>query len=210
MGTVQAGVANDRWWRDFDEVIRAMLPAGARVLDVGCGDGGLVARLATRGLDAYGVDPQAPAAPRLIAERVEQAAGLGDFDAVTAVMALHHADLRTVVGALGGLVRPDGRLFVYELAWDCYDSRAAAWLGEHDAPGTDNSVPAWRREHSDLHTAMTVKRALASHFESVLEAPRPFLARMLDRHDLEPNEHALIDAELLPALGRWYIGRRAR
>ncbi len=50
-------MAGSRWWKDFDAVVAAALPAGARVLDVGCGDGGLVNRLAELGFDALGVDP---------------------------------------------------------------------------------------------------------------------------------------------------------
>ncbi len=188
-----------------------MLPAGTRILDVGCGDGGLVHRLAAHGLDAFGVDPRAPADRRLIRERVEQAAPeLGEFDAVMAVMALHHADLDAVVDALGQLVCLWGRLFVCEFAWDAYDERAAAWLAEHDASGADNSRDCWWREHAELHTAATIKQVLASRFEPVVEARRPYLARMLRCPDLEVNEHALIDAELLPALGYWQIAQRVR
>jgi 2-polyprenyl-3-methyl-5-hydroxy-6-metoxy-1,4-benzoquinol methylase len=65
-------MADSRWWKDFDAVIAAALPAGSRVLDVGCGDGGLVSRLGELGFDALGVDPAAPAHPRLIREPVEQ------------------------------------------------------------------------------------------------------------------------------------------
>lgn len=188
-----------------------MLPAGARILDVGCGDGGLVRRLAARGLDAFGVDPRAPADPRLIRQRVEHAApGLGEFDAVTAVMALHHADLAAVVDTLGQLVRLRGHLFVCEFAWDAYDERAAAWLAEHDASDADNSLGGWWREHAELHTLATIKRALESCFATVVEARRPYLARMLRRPDLEVSEHALIDAELLPALGVWHLAQRVR
>jgi len=89
-------VADSRWWKDFDAVIATALPAGSRVLDVGCGDGGLVDRLVELGFDALGVDPAAPAHPRLIGESVEQELSLGAFDAVTAVMALHHAELDAV------------------------------------------------------------------------------------------------------------------
>jgi SAM-dependent methyltransferase len=207
--SVSAGVTDDRWWRDFDAVVDAMLDPGARVLDVGCGDGGLVERLAARGLDAVGVDPRAPAAPRLIRGRVEDATRLGQFDAVTAVMALHHTDLHAVVHALDRLTRAHGRLFVCEFAWDAYDRRAADWLGLHDASDTDHSVLAWHREHLELHTTVTIKQALSSRFEPVLEVRRPYLARMLGQHDLEANEQALIDAQLLPALGLWYIAQRA-
>jgi 2-polyprenyl-3-methyl-5-hydroxy-6-metoxy-1,4-benzoquinol methylase len=81
-------MADSRWWQDFDAVLAAAVPAGSRILDVGCGDGGLV-------------------------------------------------------------------------------------------------------------------------FEPVVEVRRPHLARMLRRADLEATEHALIDAQMLPALGLWTIARRA-
>ena len=54
-------------------------PPGSRVLDIGCGDGGLVDRLTERGFDAFGVDPQAPHHPRLSRERIEQATDLGSL-----------------------------------------------------------------------------------------------------------------------------------
>lgn len=105
-------MADFRWWRDFDAIVAASLPAGARILDLGCGDGGLVDRLSGLGFDTVGVDPAAPARPRLVQERIEQSAGLGAFDAVTAVMSLHHGELDAVVGALATLLRPGGSLFI--------------------------------------------------------------------------------------------------
>jgi 2-polyprenyl-3-methyl-5-hydroxy-6-metoxy-1,4-benzoquinol methylase len=93
-------MADSRWWKDLDAVLAAALPAGSRILDAGCGDGGLVDRLAELGFDAVGVDPAAPVHPRLLKERVEEVTGLGGFDAVTAVMSLHHGDLEAVVRAL--------------------------------------------------------------------------------------------------------------
>jgi cyclopropane fatty-acyl-phospholipid synthase-like methyltransferase len=87
-------MAGDQWWKEFDAVVAASLPTGARVLDLGCGDGGLVDRLTALGFDALGVDPRAPDHVRLIRQRVEQMTGLGEFDAITAVMALHHGEIR--------------------------------------------------------------------------------------------------------------------
>lgn len=202
-------VADDRWWKEFDAVLAATLPASSRVLDLGCGDGGLVDRLTELGFDALGVDPRAPSHPRLIRARVEQAMGHGEFDAITAVMALHHADLEAVVPALPRLLRPHGQLFVYDFGWDSYDERTAEWLVDHDPSSADNSIAGWWREHSEFHTSLTVKQALSAHFEPTLDVPRPYLARMLSRPDLEAEEHALIDAQLLPALGLWYIAGRA-
>jgi 2-polyprenyl-3-methyl-5-hydroxy-6-metoxy-1,4-benzoquinol methylase len=66
-------VAVDRWWRGFDALLLEALSPRARILDVGCGDGALVDRLAANGLDAIGVDPSAPARPRLIRESRSQA-----------------------------------------------------------------------------------------------------------------------------------------
>jgi hypothetical protein len=51
-----------------------------------------------------------------------------------------------------------------------------------------------------------MKDALGGEFAvSLAEVRRPYLARMLGRPDLEAAEHALIDAQLLPALGFWLI-----
>lgn len=202
-------MADSRWWKDFDSVVAALQPAGSRVLDVGCADGGLVGRLGQLGLDALGVDPAAPAHPRLIRESVEQVTGLSEFDAVVAVMALHHADHDAVISAIAGLLRPRGRLFVYDFDWSAYDDRAAAWLAPRDPSGADSSVAGWRREHSGLHRGMTIKDALGAEFPvSLVEVRRPYLARMLGRPDLEAAEHALIDAQVLPALGFWLIAER--
>jgi SAM-dependent methyltransferase len=201
-------MADNRWWQDFDTVLAMSLPPGSRILDVGCGDGGLVDLLTGLGFDAVGVDPSAGADRRLIPERVEDAAGLGEFDAVTAVMALHHANLKVVMPSIERLLRPAGQFFVYELAWDAYDERAAEWLASHDSSNLDNSVEGWRHEHRELHTGATIQAAVSASFEPALVVRRPYLARMLARRDLEAVEQSLLDAQLLPALGFWMTGER--
>jgi SAM-dependent methyltransferase len=198
----------DRWWQGFDAVIVDAVGAHARILDVGCGDGSLVEHLRELGLDAVGVDPRAPARPHLIQSRVEDLGAMERFDAVCAVMSLHHADLESTLARVLELLRPDGRLVVHELAWEAYDERATAWLDRHDRSGRDNSVAAWMREHADLHTSASVHAALAERFTLVSEQPRPHLARMLGLVPLEPAEQALIDDGGLPALGRCWLGRR--
>jgi SAM-dependent methyltransferase len=198
-------VAPDRWWRGFDGFLLRELPTRARVLDVGCGDGSLVERLARAGLDAVGVDPNAATGPRLIRERVETVEGIGHFDAVCSVMALHHADLEPVLEAIGRLLRPGGMLFVSEFSWEAYDDRAAAWVVAHDAD-REASVAAFRDEHDDLHTGERVRAALDVGFEPGAVLARPHLARMLSRPELEGEEHAEIERGRLPAVGWWYSG----
>jgi SAM-dependent methyltransferase len=198
-------VGDDRWWRGFDAVVADAIASGSRVLEVGCGDGGLVERLAATGFDALGVDPQAPPRPRLIRKRVEELGSIGPCDAVCAVMTLHHVQLDAVLAAIVHLLRPGGRLLAYEFAWEAYDERAQSWLARHDQSGADNSVTAWRLEHADLHTGATLRSKIGAAFDLHRETPRPYLARMLGRHDLEDQEQALIADGALPALGRWYV-----
>ena len=196
---------DDRWWRGFDAVVADAVAPGSRVLDVGCGNGGLVERLVARGLDAVGVDPEAPTHPRLIQGRVEEAGPIGRFDGVCAVMTLHHVELDPVLAAIVRLLQPGGRLLAYEFAWEAYDERAASWLARHDRTDADHSVSGWRLEHADLHTGATLRSRIGQAFDLRRETPRPYLARMLGDHGLEEQEQALIDEGGLPALGRWFV-----
>jgi SAM-dependent methyltransferase len=189
----------------FDAFLLDALPPRARVLDVGCGDGALVERLAAAGFDAVGVDPRAPASPRLVRERVEEAEGIGRFDAVCAVTSLHHAELERVLPAIAGLLRPGGVVLVSEFSWEAYDERAADWVAEHD-PARDASVAAWRDEHGNLHTGEHVLAALDAAFQRRSVTPRPFLASLLNRPELEREELAAIERDRLPALGWWWSG----
>jgi len=193
--------------REFDAFLLEVLPPRARVLDVGCGDGALVERLAEAGFDAVGVDPNAPAAPRLVRERVEDATGIGRFDAACSVMALHHADLEPVLESIAGLLRAGGLVLVSEFSWDAYDERAAAWVAEHD-PARDGSVAAWHDEHEGLHSGERVRSALDEAFERRSLTNRPYLAPMVSRPDLERGELAAIERGELPAIGWWYAGAK--
>ena len=192
----------------FDAFLLDVLPSRARVLDVGCGDGALVERLAEAGFDSVGVDPNAPAGPRLVRERVEEATGIGRFDAACAVMSLHHADLEPVLTSVAGLLRPGGLVLVSEFSWDAYDERAAVWVAEHD-PARDGSVAAWRDEHAGLHHGEQVQAALDEAFERRSLTTRPYLASIVGRPDLERAELTAIERDELPAIGWWYAGAKA-
>jgi trans-aconitate methyltransferase len=103
---------------------RAALPAGARVVDFGCGDGVYTRRLAAAGFDVVGLDP-AGAMIELARERGDGPAyqvggagelrGAGPFDALVALNVLAYmtdAEMATLWSALREQLRPGGVLLV--------------------------------------------------------------------------------------------------
>lgn len=127
------------------------------------------------------------------------------FDAVCAVMSLHHAALGPAFSAIARLLRPGGALLIAEFAWETYDERAAAWVAAHDPSAADPSVAGWRAERADLHTGAAMRAALAETFDLREELAGPYLARMLGSRDLETEEEAMIERGSLPPLGRRWI-----
>lgn len=110
----------------YDALLDSMVPTGARrVLDVGCGDGFLAARLARRITDITAVELDGPVLTRARARFAGvpvhwlhddvMTAELPDasFDAVVSNAALHHLeDTRAALRRLAGLVAPGGTLAV--------------------------------------------------------------------------------------------------
>ena len=78
-----------------------------------------------------------------------------------------------ITSALTRLLRPHGRLFVYDFDWDAYDDRAGDWLAEHDSSDADNPVAGWQREHGSLHTEATINEALDVCFKRYLRPAVP-------------------------------------
>ncbi|CAA9336580.1 MAG: hypothetical protein AVDCRST_MAG48-3411 [uncultured Friedmanniella sp.] len=98
-------------------------------VDVGCGDGLLLERLAPRCAEVVGLEPDPAAAARARARtaglphvRVERTGLLeweapeGSVDVVCAVASLHHLDLVAALERVRGLLRPGGVLVVVGLA----------------------------------------------------------------------------------------------
>ena len=105
---------------DIAETLGAAAP-GARVLDVGCGTGDLVAALADAGLDAWGIEPSEEAATagrsrglRIHAEDLREFAARGErFDALSLINVLEHVpDPATLLRQAAKLLNPDGVLCV--------------------------------------------------------------------------------------------------
>lgn len=104
-------------------------PAVGTAVDVGCGDGLLLQRLAPRCRRVVGLEPDPASAARArartagLAHVQVQQVGLLDWEApdasvdvVCAVASLHHLDLAAALSRAGRLLRPGGVLAVVGLA----------------------------------------------------------------------------------------------
>jgi SAM-dependent methyltransferase len=131
-------------------VVELLAPqAGERVLDLGCGDGALTAKLAAMGCDVIGVDASAPqieAARKLnVDARVmdgEQLDFEGEFDAVFSNAALHwmrnHPD--EVIAGVHRALKPAGR-FVAELGGHgCVNKIKTALVAALERRGVDGEA----------------------------------------------------------------------
>jgi SAM-dependent methyltransferase len=125
LGPLIGGIAAD---------VAAVAPAGARVLEVGCGPGHLSLRLARQhGLDVTGLDldPAMIARARANADRpgssdqrrpsfvVGDVAALafpdGSFDLVVSTLSMHHwADPTAGLAEIGRVLRPGGRALIWD------------------------------------------------------------------------------------------------
>ncbi len=122
--------------------VAATAGADARVLDVGCGPGHVLERLADRGLDAAGIDLDpamvARASARLgsRAEVAEASAAAlpfpgASFDVVVTTLSLHHwSDVEAGLGEIARVLRPDGRVLIYD-----FGGAPAPLHGEIEEPG---------------------------------------------------------------------------
>ncbi|MEV0821201.1 class I SAM-dependent methyltransferase [Nonomuraea rubra] len=117
----------------YQRLVVQLMPAGCqRALDLGCGDGLLASKLATRAAHVTAAD-RAPEAVAMACERhggldnvefvtadyLDDPRGLlpeGKYDFISAVAVIHHADFTEAAGALTRLLAPGGRLVVIGLA----------------------------------------------------------------------------------------------
>jgi SAM-dependent methyltransferase len=160
---VMRAVEDRHWWyRALHELVRARLGGATRVLDVGCGTGGMLAQLP--GSRCAGVDLSAAALAHardrgLTALVRASACALpfpdGSFEAVLALDLLYHRDVGDDAAALaecGRVVESGGHVLVHAAAY--------GWLfGEHD-----RAVHGARR-----YTAARIRRLVAGAGLDVVE-----------------------------------------
>ncbi|UPK66044.1 class I SAM-dependent methyltransferase [Rhodococcus pyridinivorans] len=112
------------------ELLEAVPHRASRILDVGCGDGLLLQKFATKAASVTGIDPDPSAVARararvsdtphahIIAGDVLTAPELDGrhFDLITCVATLHHMPLVTALERLRELLTPGGRLRIVGLS----------------------------------------------------------------------------------------------
>ncbi len=192
--------------------VRASLPPSpARVLEVGAGDGELAVALRDAGYDVLAIDPAGSSPgvePISLAELDEPA---GSFDAVVAVVSLHHVDpLPEASSKLAALLRDGGCLIVDEFDIGALDERAVGWWSQqraaagHDHPHDPSSIVAEMRSH--LHSLSSIQDELGRHFVLGQPIRSAYLYRWHLPHGLREPEEQLIGAGALPATGARLLG----
>ncbi|MET9834057.1 class I SAM-dependent methyltransferase [Streptomyces sp. NPDC006385] len=124
----------DPYWNHnvhYHPVVLAAVPEGCgAALDVGCGDGLLARKLATKAASVTGVDRS----PQMIRLATKDPVGNvtylegdyledatlpdGTYDFVSAVAVVHHAPFEKAVGRLVRLLAPGGRLVIVGMAYN--------------------------------------------------------------------------------------------
>lgn len=111
-------------------ILRAAAEDGVRnALDVGCGDGLLMQRLAATGVATWGIEPDPPTAERARIRLLgtdhttvlgctfdDYLPGQRRFDLITFVASVHHMDTRSALARAASLLNPGGRLLVVGLS----------------------------------------------------------------------------------------------
>jgi SAM-dependent methyltransferase len=222
-------VDRDAWDQDVaDMVLRALPPAPARVLEVGCGEGRLARRMAAAGNGVVAIDPDAPQGPLFQTVTIEEFVASEPFDAAVATLSLHHiADLDAAVAKIAGLVIPGGTFVVIEFASDRFDEATAAWALEHLAPASEDGWLArrrneWKAQDGDdgsgfadylrrwaasenFHSATAMIDALRSHFREMRFERWPYLYPELEGVARE-QEIAEIEEGRIQATGFSFVG----
>jgi SAM-dependent methyltransferase len=223
-------VDRDAWDRDVaDMVLRALPPAPARVLEVGCGEGRLAWSMAKSGHQVVAIDPDAPQGPLFEPVSIEEFLPSEPFDAAVATLSLHHiADLDAAVAKIASLVIPGGTFVVVEFAWDRLDQATVAWALGHLAPASEDGWLARRRSEweaqdggqdgsgfadylrrwaasENFHTATAMIDALRSHFHEVRFERWPYLYPELEGVT-RAQEIAEIQKRRIQATGFSFVG----
>jgi SAM-dependent methyltransferase len=184
------------------------------LLEIGCGDGDLAARLHGLGYQIVALDSDAKAVRAARARGVDaRVARWPDFEggayhALLFTRSLHHLrPLAPAIARAAQLLQPDGVVLVEDFAFQDATESTVLWFqgllrGLQAAgaiePGaecfaravleSEEPLATWHHDHDhDLHAADTMRWALAEHFDLIVEHECPYLYRYVIPL-LSPNE----------------------
>ena len=197
-------------------LVEALGTRSRRVLEVGCGDGVLAARLSGLGheITAIDISPEAVQTARARGVAAQEADFLkyegGPYEVVLFTRSLHHIHpLAAAMERAHKLLEPGGLLVADDFALDQADRATAAffydahaWLAaagafEEEPPLTKSDpLERWREEHDrqgPMHSAQAMKDGVSSKFEMVATAMVPYLFRhFVPRVHDGPSGHQLV------------------
>jgi ubiquinone/menaquinone biosynthesis C-methylase UbiE len=209
---------------DMEAWIRAHARAGQRILEIGCGDGALVRRLAND-FDVLGVDPEGQTSSVVRAQRFEDL-DEEPFHVVFASVSLHHLeDPALARDSLRRLTAPGTNVLVREFDRLAMDHEPTLrWWFDHrkareqepdseEAPLPDSFetfVPEWRSmmEHHVMPWPDVLTLLHSSGFETKREEPVAYLFRWGIGEDVRAEEERLAAAGSINLVGRRWTGRR--
>lgn len=154
----------------LDLLARYGLPPGARLLEIGCGEGHFLARAQARGLDVTGVDASAPACDAararlggsgqvLHGEIADLGLGRGAFDVGVLSYVLEQTrDPRALLACLHRALKPGGVLFIATPAVDSWPARVL-----RDRWGKIRPEHLWYFKSATLQTLL-----IQSHFSDLI------------------------------------------
>lgn len=204
--------------------VRSHVPAGAEIIEVGCGAGHVAAQLSRDGYSVVGIDsdPGAVSRARQIGVDAIHACwpnfDCGLVDAVIFTRSLHHlSPLQAAVTKIGKVLKPAGRLLVEDFAFDEAEPSAINWLvdivGSPKGRGmisrtpdefvtnlsdADDAERAWREDHDhNLHTASDMALSIEQEFTLCDTQQVPYLYRYLVPVLPETREAATFLQEIL-------------
>lgn len=212
-----------------DAVLEWLEPRpGERILDLGCGDGTLTARLVHAGATVKGVDssPELIAAARGLGLDVEEGDGCAlrfgeEFDAVFSNAALHWmTEPHRVINGVWRALRPGGRLVAEfgghgNVAAIITAMRAVAWM----RGGDETLAGPWFFPSAEVYAAMLAERGFDIKRIGLYPRPTPLKTGMaswlmvfrkpffeqfgVDQKAVLDQVEALLRPSLCDARGQW-------
>jgi SAM-dependent methyltransferase len=187
--------------------LTSRLPVGAKVLEVGCGEGQVACELLQRGYRVTGLDSDSEAIARAQARGVRAVVASwpkfdssGSFDAIAFTRSLHHINpLGQAIAHARELLNPNGFLLIEDFALDDVNEATVAWFVKvlrstqgkalispvvnqlvTELLSATDVMQTWRRSRAhDLHSFTAMNEAIAAQFVVLETQSAPYFYRYL-------------------------------